>query len=129
MTSKNINSYIFLLNRKKNSIRLFKELAMRGYMYILECCDGSYYTGSSINLERRLKQHQAGEGANHTMKRLPVRLVYVEEYPRIYLAYKRERQVHGWRRAKKVALIKGHFDRLPELAIAYRDLPGSQRKS
>lgn len=46
------------------------------YMYILECADGSYYTGSTWDLDRRLREHQSGEGANHTKKRLPVKLVY-----------------------------------------------------
>ena len=41
---------------------------MKGYMYILECADGSYYTGSTTDLELRLQQHQSGEGANHTEK-------------------------------------------------------------
>jgi putative endonuclease len=95
---------------------------MKGYMYILECIDGSYYTGSTKDLEIRLAQHQAGEGANHTKKRLPVKLVYYEEYPRIDDAFYREKQVQGWSRKKKEALIKGEFDQLPELAIAYRDL-------
>ena len=96
---------------------------MKGYMYILLCADGSYYTGSTIDLERRLEQHQNGEGANHTLKRLPVSLVYYEEYPRIDEAFNREKQVQGWNRKKKEALIKGDIDLLPELAIAYRDLP------
>lgn len=51
----------------------------KGYTYILECSDGNYYTGSTKDLENRLQQHQNGEGANHTKKRLPVKLVYVEE--------------------------------------------------
>ena len=55
-------------------------------MYILECSDGSYYTGSTNDLEKRLEQHQGGEGANHTRKRLPVELVYYEEFGRIVLA-------------------------------------------
>ena len=50
------------------------------YMYILKCADGSYYTGSTVDLERRLWQHQNGEGANYTKKHLPVELVYYEEY-------------------------------------------------
>ncbi len=91
-------------------------------MYILECYDGSYYTGSTTDLERRLQQHENGEGANHTKKRLPVRLVYFEEYPRIDEAFYREKQVQGWSRKKKEALIKGLSAELPELAIAYRDL-------
>lgn len=81
-----------------------------------------YYTGSTIDLERRLEQHQNGEGANHTKKRLPVTLVYYEEYPRIDIAFYREKQVQGWNRKKKEALIEGKIELLPELAKAYRDL-------
>ena len=94
----------------------------KGYMYILECSDGSYYTGSTTNLELRLQQHQNGEGANHTKKRLPVTLVYYEEYARIDEAFYREKQVQGWSRKKKEALINGNPELLPQLAIAYRDL-------
>ena len=78
---------------------------MKGWMYILECSDGSYYTGSTNDLERRLQQHQNGEGANHTKKHLPVKLVYFEEYQRIDQAFNREKQVQGWTRKKKEALI------------------------
>jgi putative endonuclease len=95
---------------------------MKGYMYILLCADGSYYTGSTIDLERRLEQHQNGEGANHTKKHLPVSLLYYEEYPRIDEAFYREKQVQGWSRKKKEALIEGNSNLLPELAIAYRDM-------
>jgi len=89
---------------------------MKGFMYILECCDGSYYTGSTNNLELRLQQHQNGEGANHTKKRLPVKLVYFEEFQRIDDAFYREKQVQGWSRRKKEALINGEFGKLPELS-------------
>ncbi|MFP4471678.1 MAG: GIY-YIG nuclease family protein [Bacteroidales bacterium] len=85
-------------------------------MYILECSDGSYYTGSTKNLELRLSQHQAGEGANHTKKRLPVKLVYFEEFDRIDKAFYREKQVQGWSRKKKEALIEGMPEKLHELA-------------
>ena len=95
---------------------------MKGYMYILECADGSYYTGSTIDLQRRLAQHQAGEGANHTKKRLPVKLVYYEEYARIDEAFYREKQIQGWSRKKKEALINGKPELLPKLAMAYRDI-------
>ena len=94
---------------------------MKGYTYILECADGSYYTGSTNDLTFRLEQHQRGEGANHTRKRLPVKLVYVEEYPRIDEAFYREKQIQGWSRKKKEALIGGRNRDLPELAVAYRD--------
>ena len=91
-------------------------------MYILLCADGSYYTGSTTDLERRLEQHQNGEGANHTKKRLPISLLYYEEYSRIDEAFYREKQVQGWSRKKKEALIEGKSDLLPLLAKAYRDL-------
>lgn len=79
---------------------------MKGYMYILECSNKSYYTGSTINLERRIQQHQSGEGANHTKKYLPVRLIYFEEFTRIDEAFYREKQVQNWNRKKKEALMK-----------------------
>lgn len=85
-------------------------------MYILECADGSYYTGSTNNLEFRIEQHNEGEGANHTKKRLPVKLVYFEEYQRIDEAFYREKQVQGWSRKKKEALINGTFNYLQNLA-------------
>jgi len=98
---------------------------MKGYMYILECSDRSYYTGSTKDLLRRFLQHQKGEGANHTKKRLPVKLVYFEEFNRIDLAFKREKQIQGWRREKKEALIYREFHKLIGLSVAYRDLASS----
>ena len=86
------------------------------YVYILECTDGSYYTGSTTNLEHRLWQHQQGEGSNHTAKRLPVKLVYHEQYERIDEAFYREKQIQGWSRKKKLALIEQQFDKLPALS-------------
>lgn len=89
---------------------------MKGYMYILLCSDDSYYTGSTTNLELRLAQHQAGAGANHTKKRLPVTLLYYEEFQRIDEAFYREKQVQGWSRKKKEALINNMPDELKKLA-------------
>ena len=89
---------------------------MRGYVYILRCADGSFYTGSTKNLEIRLRQHQSGQGANYTKTRLPVVLVYYEEYLRIDKAFYRERQIHGWTHRKKLALIEGRNDALPKYA-------------
>ena len=94
---------------------------MLGYMYILECSDGSYYTGSTIDLDKRIKEHQEGQGANHTKKRLPVKLVYVEEYQRIDTAFYREKQIQGWRREKKEALIEGRLVELNVLAECQND--------
>ena len=92
---------------------------MKGYMYILLCNDDSYYTGSTTDLERRLEQHFAGEGANHTKKHPPVKLLYYEEFDRIDDAFYREKQVQGWSRKKKEALINGQHDKLPELSRNY----------
>lgn len=94
---------------------------MKGFMYILLCSDGSYYTGSTIDLEKRIDEHQNGNGANHTKKRLPIELVYFEEFERIELAFYREKQVQKWSRIKKEALIENNKNLLPELSIAYRD--------
>ena len=85
------------------------------------CSDDSYYTGSTNNLELRLAQHQNGEGSNHTKKRLPVTLVYFEEFQRIEEAFYREKQIQNWNRKKKEALIQLQFEKLPELSRAYRD--------
>ncbi|WP_244279579.1 GIY-YIG nuclease family protein [Leptospira brenneri] len=85
-------------------------------MYILICSDGSYYTGSTKYLEKRIKQHQSGKGANFTKKRLPVQLVYYEEYSRIDHAFYREKQVQGWSRKKKESLMRQDFDELSLLA-------------
>lgn len=97
----------------------------KGYMYILECSDGSYYTGSTIDLELRINQHQSGEGANHTRKRLPVKLVYYEIYDRIDEAFYREKQVQGWSRKKKEALIENKPQDLPMLSKNYTEYVAS----
>lgn len=85
-------------------------------MYILQCADGSFYTGSTKDLEKRVWEHQNLLGANFTKKRLPVELVYFEEYSRIDEAFYREKQIQGWSRKKKLALIDGRNELLPELA-------------
>ena len=85
-------------------------------MYILECSNGQFYTGSTRNLERRLKQHWSGEGANFTKKYPPQKLVYVEEFPRIDTAFYREKQIQNWSHTKKLALIEKNYSRLKELA-------------
>jgi putative endonuclease len=89
---------------------------MKGWMYILLCNDGSFYTRSTKNLVKRLLQHQHGEGANHTKRRLPVELIYDGEFDRIDEAFSREKQVQGWCRKKKEALINNRPEELPMLA-------------
>jgi putative endonuclease len=85
-------------------------------MYILECADSSYYVGSTRDLERRISEHNLGKGAKYTAKRLPVKLVYSAQFDRIADAYAAEKQVHGWGRAKREALIRGEYEALPALA-------------
>jgi putative endonuclease len=96
--------------------RFLHEVIIMPYMYILKCADGSFYTGSTKDLPRRLWQHQNGLGANHTKKRLPVKLVYAEHYDHVADAFYREKQVQGWSRAKKIALMNSDWDRLHILA-------------
>jgi putative endonuclease len=92
---------------------------MQAFVYILECANGKYYTGSTKNLERRLAEHESGEGANFTKKHLPVKLVYFEEYDRIDTAFYREKQIQGWSRVKKEALINRQFELLPSLSLRF----------
>ena len=86
------------------------------FMYILRCADDTFYTGSTIDLERRVAEHSGGQGANYTRKRLPVELVYCEEYHRVDRAFYREKQVQGWSHKKKQALIDGDLFELHLLA-------------
>ncbi len=87
-----------------------------GYMYVLQCADGSFYVGSTKDLRMRLEQHRSQTGAYHTAARLPVKLVYYETFDRIDEAFAREKQVQGWTRAKKIALIKSDIDLLKRLS-------------
>jgi putative endonuclease len=75
------------------------------YCYILECADGSYYTGWSTNPELRTRRHNSGQGARYTRARRPVRLVYVETLPDRSAAMKREHAIKCLDRAAKKRLI------------------------
>ena len=86
------------------------------WMYILECSDGSFYVGSTKSLKTRLFQHRQGKGAVFTANRLPVELVYYEEYRNVAEAFAREKQVQNWSHAKREALIQNSYCKLPELA-------------
>ena len=90
---------------------------MSAYVYILRCKDGSYYVGSTRTaLETRVGQHNAGTYGGYTKSRRPVFLVWSQEFQQITDAIAVERQIKGWSRAKKEALIAGDFDALPDLA-------------
>jgi putative endonuclease len=75
------------------------------YCYILECSDGTYYTGWTTDPERRLKQHNNGTGARYTRSRLPVNMVYIEPQPDRTTAMKRERAIKRLSRERKMKLI------------------------
>ena len=77
------------------------------YTYILECKDGSYYTGWTNNLEKRLKEHNEGKGAKYTKARKPVRLLYFEEFDSKEDAMKREYAIKQMKRKEKEKLING----------------------
>jgi putative endonuclease len=90
---------------------------MSAIVYILLCADGSYYTGiTRAGLEQRIAQHDAGTFDGYTSRRRPVRLVFHQEFQRITDAITAERQVKGWRRIKKEALIRGDSEALRRLA-------------
>lgn len=94
------------------------------FAYMLRCSDGSYYVGSTTSLEVRLVQHQTGEGAAYTRRRRPVELVWFEEFSRIDQAFAREKQVQGWSRRKREALMVGNYGILPALSKG----PGRRRR-
>ncbi|GAB3699597.1 GIY-YIG nuclease family protein [Mariniluteicoccus flavus] len=82
------------------------------WTYMLECSDGSYYVGSTKDLDGRLSQHASGRGGAYTRKRLPVALVWAEEFERVDDAWAMEHKVQGWTRVKKLALIEGRIGEL-----------------
>ncbi len=87
------------------------------YLYILRCADGSYYVGTTVrDLDARIAEHQAGTLDGYTSLRRPVELVFHQHFARLDDAAAAERQVKGWRRDKKEALIRGDLAVLPSLA-------------
>ena len=82
------------------------------YTYMLRCSDGSFYVGSTRNLEQRLHEHAMGQGSAYTRSRLPVELVWCEKHDNIGAAFAREKQVQNWGRAKRLALIEQRYDLL-----------------
>jgi putative endonuclease len=87
------------------------------WLYILRCADGSYYVGTTRkSLDERLGEHNAGLYDGYTARRRPVTLVFAQHFEMITDAIAAERQVKGWSRAKKEALIAGNWERVAELA-------------
>jgi predicted GIY-YIG superfamily endonuclease len=84
--------------------------------YIIRCADGSYYTGSTHDLEQRLRAHEDGRAAPYTTRRRPLSLVYSEKRRSMKAARGRELQIKRWTRKKKEALIKGNVTGLKSLS-------------
>ena len=91
---------------------------MGAFVYLLRCADGSYYVGTATgdDLTRRIAEHSSGAYPGYTSTRRPVHLVWSEHFARITDAIAVERQVKGWTRAKKEALIKGDWGGLEQLS-------------
>ncbi|MFH1387468.1 MAG: GIY-YIG nuclease family protein [bacterium] len=77
------------------------------FVCIIECTNKAFYTGITNNLERRFSQHQTGQGGHYTRYNPAVKIRYSEKHPSRSAAAKREAQIKGWSRTKKLALIKG----------------------
>ena len=86
------------------------------FVYILKCADGSFYTGHTDNIEKRLFEHQNHEIKCYTSKRLPIELVYVDTFGTRDEALESERQIKGWSRKKKEALIQEDWQELVRLS-------------
>jgi predicted GIY-YIG superfamily endonuclease len=83
---------------------------MAFYAYILKCADGKYYTGHTDDLEKRIGQHQSGLIKGYTSSRLPVTLMWAQDFPTRYEALDAELKIKGWSQAKKEALIREDWD-------------------
>jgi putative endonuclease len=95
-------------------------------VYIVSCSDDSYYTGVTNNLERRIAEHNSGLIKGFTSKRLPVKLVFSERFLDANDAIRLEKQIKGWSRIKKEALIEGNIELLVQLSNCKRKNPLSQ---
>jgi putative endonuclease len=79
-------------------------------LYIIECEDGTYYTGTTNNVERRWQEHLEGTGSDYTRKHRPKEIVFVKEYQSIDIAREVESRVKKWSQEKKRKLISGEWD-------------------
>lgn len=89
---------------------------MNYFVYILKCSDDSYYVGRTHNLEKRLAEHRNQQGGIYTALRLPVMLIFQQEFPSENDAYAMEQKLKGWSRKKKEALINGDWKELVRLS-------------
>jgi len=96
---------------------IFMKLFHHYSIYILQCSDGSYYTGVTNDIERRLWEHKTGfDKQSFTYKRRPVALKYLETFEDVHQAISWEKQIKGWSRKKKEALFIEDWNKIMELA-------------
>jgi predicted GIY-YIG superfamily endonuclease len=95
------------------------------YVYILQCSDGSYYTGHTEDLEVRIAQHQQNTFRCYKSKRRLVKLVFCDEFPTRDEAFFSERRIKGWSRRKKQALINGDWKKLVEYSKGKNNHPST----
>ncbi|MBI4357787.1 MAG: GIY-YIG nuclease family protein [Candidatus Omnitrophica bacterium] len=85
------------------------------YVYVIECEDKSSYTGMTNNLVRRFQRHSTKDGGHYTKYKSAVKIILSEEFPNKFEAAKREKQIKGWTRAKKLALARQNLTLLKDL--------------
>jgi len=89
---------------------------MSFWVYILKCADGSYYTGHTDNLEKRIGEHRSGAFGGYTSTRLPVELFFSQDFSSREEALTSEQQIKGWSRKKKEAMMRGDWNEVSRLA-------------
>ena len=101
---------------------------MSFWAYVLKCADASYYVGQTDNLEGRISAHESGRPTCYTTNRRPLTLVWSQEFTTREEAIAAERQIKGWYRKKKEALVQGDWKRVRRLAWGTKNpLPGHLR--
>ena len=95
------------------------------WVYILHCADNSYYTGHTDNLETRFSQHQTGENDCYTARRQPLKLIWSQECSSREEALSAERQIKGWSRRKKEAMMRGDWTEVSRLAQSKPNHPST----
>jgi predicted GIY-YIG superfamily endonuclease len=97
------------------------------YVYILRCSDDSLYVGHTEDLEVRLAAHRSRRYSRYTAKRLPVTLIFSDQFPTRDEAFAAERQIKGWSRAKKLAIARGDWSELSRLSQRQTPQPAGYR--
>ncbi len=91
------------------------------YLYILKCVNGAYYVGHTDNIEQRLSEHHLGVISNcYTKNKRPLELVFLQDFPTRDAAFHAERQVKGWSRKKKEALMRSDWEEIRQLNVLHK---------